>query len=156
MNSTKALFRKRLRWEILCHYSGGSPHCACCGDTHDAFLCIDHVKGGGNKHRKQIGEGGMRIYEWIRREKIRTGKYPKGFRVLCSNCNGALGRFGECPHEIERREKALLEKGKVLVIDPANPPPGITVTDATPPNGYPRVRVTIPFCPPLPPGADPT
>lgn len=40
---------------ILNHYGGVPPKCACCGENHVEFLSVDHINGGGNKHRKEIG-----------------------------------------------------------------------------------------------------
>lgn len=77
--------------KILRHYSKGEPACACCGEQHMEFLSIDHIDGGGTRHRAEMG---MNLYRWIIREN-----YPDGFRVLCHNCNQALGAFGYCPHE---------------------------------------------------------
>lgn len=82
--------RQRLRLEVLNHYAPGGPSCACCGETVIEFLCIDHVNGGGAKHRKSINGN---LYNWLKREG-----FPKGFRVLCYNCNAALGHYGRCPH----------------------------------------------------------
>jgi len=31
--------------------------CACCGETEPAFLCIDHITGGGRQERLQAGLG---------------------------------------------------------------------------------------------------
>ena len=42
--------RQRLRLEILIHYGGPVPKCACCGESHIEFLSIDHIGGGGKKH----------------------------------------------------------------------------------------------------------
>lgn len=70
----------------------GGPICACCGETHIEFLSIDHIHGGGTRHRRDIG-GSARIYRWLRDQD-----YPPGFRVLCMNCNSALGYHGSCPH----------------------------------------------------------
>ena len=79
------------RIEVLSHYSGGVPKCWCCGETEDKFLCINHTNGGGSKHRK---EGSVRnIYFWL----IKNG-LPKGFDVLCHNCNMAYAFYKECPH----------------------------------------------------------
>jgi hypothetical protein len=36
--------------------------------------------------------------DWLIREKL-----PDGFRVLCHNCNQAIGYYGVCPHESELR-----------------------------------------------------
>lgn len=86
---------RRLRVEVLSHYSGGTPHCDCCGDNHLEFLALDHVNGGGNEHRRKVGSN-QEVY----RELRRTG-YPEGFRVLCHNCNLSIGFYGYCPHEID-------------------------------------------------------
>jgi len=68
--------------------------CACCGETELAFLTIDHVDGDGADHRRELGVKGVR-YAWF----IQNG-FPKGFQVLCANCN--FGRHingGVCPHQ---------------------------------------------------------
>ena len=80
----------------LSHYSNGTPVCACCGEVMMEFLSIDHVNGGGGKHRKEIGSAN--VYRWLRRQG-----YPDGFRVLCHNCNQAMGNFGYCPHQTGTR-----------------------------------------------------
>lgn len=77
--------------EAIDHYGG---KCACCKENRREFLAIDHIGGGGEKHRKQLGmRGGANFYQWLR-----TRGYPPGFRVLCHNCNHALGAYGYCPH----------------------------------------------------------
>ncbi|OFY41481.1 MAG: hypothetical protein A2Z69_02305 [Bacteroidetes bacterium RBG_13_44_24] len=89
--------RIALRAEILRHY--GSK-CACCGETEPKFLALDHINGGGYRHRKNIGQDGHSLYHWIRKND-----YPAGFQLLCHNCNMAKGLYGECPHKTgERRE----------------------------------------------------
>lgn len=85
--------RDNLRAQIISYYSNGANECACCGDRHVEFLAIDHINGGGRKHRDEV----KNIYSWLRR----TG-FPDGFRVLCHNCNMALGLYGYCPHETEK------------------------------------------------------
>ena len=80
--------------------------CACCGEDREPFLCIDHIGGGGAKHRREIGVGGSWFYLWLRRND-----YPDGYRALCHNCNMALGLYGECPHEAER----IVASGKAEV-----------------------------------------
>lgn len=79
------------REQVLSHYG---KKCACCGDTHLDFLQIDHVNGGGCKHRRQIGS----LMRWL----VRQG-FPDDFRTLCANCNFARGLHGCCPHETERQ-----------------------------------------------------
>jgi hypothetical protein len=65
--------------------------CQCCGEEEDAFLCIDHVDGGGTQHRKTIG---IKFWFWLAQEN-----FPPGFRTLCHNCNMSYGSFGGCPHQ---------------------------------------------------------
>lgn len=82
-----------LRLQVLTAYSGSPPKCQCpnCSETHLEFLTIDHINGGGAKHRASLK--GNNIYRWLR-----INKFPNGFRVLCINCNFSLGKYGYCPH----------------------------------------------------------
>lgn len=83
--------RQKLKHNTMTHYGG---KCACCGEDKIEFLAIDHINGGGNKHRKQEGMGGGYFtYKWLR-----DNNYPKDFRVLCHNCNQSIGNYGYCPH----------------------------------------------------------
>ena len=84
------------RNEVLAHYSGGFPVCACCSETRVEFLTIDHIENGGTQLRKTV-KGHKYITYWLRREG-----FPPGYRVLCMNCNHARGRYGRCPHEVEK------------------------------------------------------
>jgi hypothetical protein len=85
--------RQRLRLEVLQHYGGKTPVCACCGETHIEFLSIDHVDGGGTQHRLKIMKYGG-FYSWLK-----VNNFPSGFRVLCHNCNQSIGLYGYCPHQ---------------------------------------------------------
>ena len=73
----------------------GGAECVCCHEATIEFLSIDHVNGGGTKHRLSIKSNGRgnQFYSWLKQHG-----YPPGFRVLCMNCNFALGHFGYCPH----------------------------------------------------------
>lgn len=75
------------REKCIAHYG---PDCACCGESRYEFLCIDHINGGGEQHRKIAGS---KISRWLIKNN-----FPPGFRVLCSNCNSSLGHYGYCPH----------------------------------------------------------
>ena len=89
---------RRTKLKVLEAYGGCK--CACCGETHMEFMTIDHINGGGEKHRKELiaqGRSGNPLYGWLIRNK-----FPAGFRVLCMNCNFAIGHFGVCPHELEK------------------------------------------------------
>ena len=94
----EAWFR-RLREDILRHYGGESPLCACCGLNDLRVLTIDHIDGGGIAHRRITGKG-MAFYRWLQKNS-----YPDGFRVLCHNCNHVRGHVrghvGPCPHELK-------------------------------------------------------
>ena len=68
--------------------------CFCCGETIREFLTIDHIHGGGNKHKKERKCG---IYGWLVRHK-----FPKGYRIACFNCNCSRGRVGYCPHKRQK------------------------------------------------------
>lgn len=81
-----------LRIKVLEHYGGTPPKCACCGESHIEFLVIDHIEGGGTNHRSRMKNQSIGLW-------LRTNSYPKGYRVLCHNCNSAFGFFGYCPHQ---------------------------------------------------------
>jgi hypothetical protein len=83
-------FHQSLRRLVIGHYGG---KCACCDEERLEFLAIDHIKGGGNKHRKTNDV--QNIYAWIKRNN-----FPTGFRVLCHNCNMSLGFYGYCAHRV--------------------------------------------------------
>jgi hypothetical protein len=87
--STASVRRQSLRRRILEHYG---HRCACCGENRYEFLVIDHIFEDGAAHRREIGSG-QRTYQWLK-----ANEYPEGFRVLCQNCNKALGAYGYCPH----------------------------------------------------------
>jgi len=81
---------KRRRAEMIQTLGG---ECACCGETELMFLCLDHIKGGGRReYTKRGGTAGV----WKR--AIRDGLDRLKYRVLCWNCNAALGLYGRCSH----------------------------------------------------------
>ena len=82
--------REQVRHQTFQAYGG---KCSCCGEAEHFFLEIDHINGGGNKHRKQLRLTGVEFYRWLRRNG-----FPEGYRVLCANCHVAISRFGDCPH----------------------------------------------------------
>ena len=79
---------RRKRRTIVLDFYGGK--CYCCSEILYEFLGIDHINGGGTKHRKLVGAN---LDRWIIRNN-----FPPGFRVLCHNCNLSLGMYGYCPH----------------------------------------------------------
>jgi len=95
--------RRSIKIEVFNAYGGVKCVCAGCEETRLEFLTIDHIDGGGHKHRDKKGRriGGTAIYHWLKKRG-----YPKGFRVLCMNCNCSRGFYGYCPHEFETRDKS--------------------------------------------------
>lgn len=83
------------RLQIFAHYG---QRCACCGESRYELLTVDHVNNDGKAHRMEIGGGG-KLYRWLI-----INNFPPGFQILCMNCNWAKSRYGECPHERERRQ----------------------------------------------------
>jgi hypothetical protein len=90
------------RWIVLIHYGGNPPKCSCCETNYYEFLTIDHIEGGGLKHRKSLGGKSKTIngiynprkfYQWLI-----ENNFPEGYRVLCMNCNHSYGHYGYCPH----------------------------------------------------------
>ena len=80
---------------VFQHYSkSDKPYCACCGESEIDFLCLDHINGGGSKHRRELNGNGRIIYQWVVKNN-----FPDYFRVLCANCNQAYGYYGKCPHQ---------------------------------------------------------
>ena len=73
----------QMKMAVLSHYSlAEEPECARCGINDIDVLCIDHVNGVDPIHKKTPLRSGGGLYEWL----IKSG-YPKGFQVLCANCN---------------------------------------------------------------------
>ena len=67
--------------------------CSCCGEACTLFLTVEHLDGGGRKHRRTMGT--QTIYVWL----VNNG-FPEGFTILCYNCN-CVKRVngGVCPHQ---------------------------------------------------------
>ena len=100
-NRTKILawFNKKgleVKTHVFEKYSNGKIKCVCCDHKQIASLTIDHIEG-----RKKHGHGrqfsGVNLYKWLV-----INNFPKGFRVLCMNCNFVLGHFNRCPHNISK------------------------------------------------------
>jgi len=91
--------------DVIDGYGG---KCACCGETRKEYLTIDHVDGNGNKQKREIGVAGSNgLYRWLRQNN-----YPKGFQVLCFNCNMGKRNFSVCPRDKEIFEEEFEAKHK--------------------------------------------
>lgn len=83
-------YRKKLRKERRSQvFKKLGSVCKCCGLTDERFLTVDHVYGGGGKHRKRTSD--IQILKEVLRE-------PEKYQLLCYNCNMAKGVYGQCPH----------------------------------------------------------
>lgn len=85
--------KKRRRIEAITILGG---KCECCGESRMEFLAIDHINElrGRQKKRSSMDAGdGVSL-------QVKRMENPKSvFRVLCHNCNSALGFYGFCPHK---------------------------------------------------------
>lgn len=86
-------YNRKQRMVVIEKYGG---ECVCCGQSERKFLEIDHINNDGAKHRRDMGSS--RIVMWLIKND-----FPKGFQLLCSNCNMAKGRWGECPHKNNKK-----------------------------------------------------
>lgn len=100
--------QNRLDLKKLVFESYGGAFCNCCGETHDAFLALDHI----HENSKEFAEvnnaprRGYGLYGWLKRNG-----FPSGFQVLCYNCNNAKHKNGGiCPHQTESRALFLIER----------------------------------------------
>lgn len=95
-NRVRALAAQRLsnrKLKDAVYKKYGGYKCACCGETEEAFLSIDHVNNDGALQRRQVDR--RKIYKWI----VSNG-FPSGYQILCMNCNfGKARNGGICPHK---------------------------------------------------------
>ena len=71
---------QQIKLEVFKYYSGLTiPKCCKCGYDDIRALSIDHIDGGGAEHRRKLTH--KNFYNWLIKNN-----YPKGFQVLCMNC----------------------------------------------------------------------
>jgi hypothetical protein len=99
---------KENRLKVLQYYSkhlskSNTPCCNCCGlNSHIEFLTVDHIAGRQEmdsepelKKLKYMSKlSGTALVIWIIKNN-----FPKGFQILCHNCNQTKGYYGKCPLE---------------------------------------------------------
>jgi hypothetical protein len=99
---------KENRLKVLQYYSkrlskSDIPCCNCCGlNSHIEFLTVDHIVGRQEmdfepelKKLKYMSKlSGTALVIWIIKNN-----FPKGFQILCHNCNQTKGYYGQCPLE---------------------------------------------------------
>jgi hypothetical protein len=80
--------RRKLRLEVLNHYSKGTMKCAKCGVADERLLCIDHTKNNGADERRKLHDGkGSGGGTMVLCRYLKNHNYPRGYAVLCWNCN---------------------------------------------------------------------
>lgn len=92
---------------VLHHYSDGIMECAICKENRLYALAIDHID-----DINKIGpDGGTKLYTWLEKHG-----YPKGFQVLCHNCNSlkSLPVCSSKPNSIRRYKRSILLKKEVI------------------------------------------
>ena len=99
------------RLKVLQYYSkqiskSNIPCCRCCGDNfHIDFLAVDHIAGIKKmdlepelvKQGYSSSMGTNNLVHWLI-----VNNFPKGFQILCHNCNFAKGivrNNNKCPHQ---------------------------------------------------------
>ena len=104
------VFRANQRLIILQYYSkrlskSNIPCCNCCGENlHINFLAIDHIAGKKQMDSEielvKIGYSSKLKNTSLRRWIIENN-FPKGFQILCHNCNlgKEFSKVNQCPHE---------------------------------------------------------
>ena len=98
------------RLKVLQYYSKNLSHsdvpcCNCCGlNSHIEFLTIDHIAG----RREMDSEDKLKNLKYSPKLSgtalviwIIKNNFPKGFQILCHNCNQTKGYYGKCPLENE-------------------------------------------------------
>lgn len=80
---------RRVKLEVIALYGGA---CECCGESHPAFMTIDHVNNdGGGRNRKMTS-----AQQWYDAKKRHGDGY---YSLACFNCNtGRHINGGTCPH----------------------------------------------------------
>jgi hypothetical protein len=100
--------------QVLTHYGNGKCACVRCGFEDIRALSIDHIKGGGTKHKKH--EHFSDIYLWLIRNQ-----FPRGFRTLCMNCQWITKNENNFVRKIPyreflRRQQYALENPKKAIV----------------------------------------
>ena len=101
----------KIRLKVLQYYSkqlskSDIPCCRCCGDNfHIDFLALDHIAGrrkmDSESELLKLGYSSLLLHTKLMRWIIKNN-FPKGFQILCHNCNVAKGygkNKNKCPHE---------------------------------------------------------
>jgi hypothetical protein len=100
--------------KVLTHYSNGdihcmNPRCEVPGGARNIWsLSIDHIDGGGRKHTEELHKDGLNFYTWLIKNN-----YPKGFQVLCMNCNTIKKVENKEDYKTRQPRRNIAEERKV-------------------------------------------
>lgn len=110
-------WRNKIKLEVIKFYSKGKMNCACCGEDTPEFLTVDHIANNGTAERKKFTGGGHHNYRYIIKNN-----FPKGYRIMCFNCNCGRARTADkiCPHEKTKQAKNIRHTKKTLGTLPKN------------------------------------
>lgn len=78
--------RRKLKEEVIQAYGG---QCVCCREDYLPYLELDHVYGGGNKHRQEVPH-------WNLLRLLKNENFPSYIQLLCGNCHNAKSRGVPC------------------------------------------------------------
>ena len=76
--------RASYREQVIKKFSNGSMSCAKCGENRPYVLTVDHIHGGGKRHRKDIfsvTKNYTQVYSWL----LKNGSL-EDYQILCMNC----------------------------------------------------------------------
>lgn len=74
-------YRQACKVDVLKYYGNGECACVNCGFNDIRALSLDHINGGGRKHFRELGGGGITFYIWLKENDC-----PEGYQTLCMNC----------------------------------------------------------------------
>ena len=77
----RAKWGQEVKIRVLTHYGNGKLACVKCGLDDIRALSIDHINGGGTRHREEIKKSGFGLYRWLEQDG-----HPNGYQTLCMNC----------------------------------------------------------------------
>ena len=92
-----------IRIEVIKHYSDGKSCCVRCGCDNFHLLSVDHINNDGAEHRKTMNWGN--IYSWLS-----ANNYPKGFQILCRNCNWLKNVYFTKKYEQYRKKFSIKQE----------------------------------------------
>ena len=92
----------QFKLEVFTHYSkeisdSDVPICACCRIDDIRFLTLDHIDG-----RKHLPKREQKLKTLPLWRHIKNTGFPKGYQILCYNCNIAKGTSLYYPHQLDK------------------------------------------------------